>query len=111
MTGPRDERRLYDDLAWLWPTMSPPEHYRDEAEVYATLARAHARRPVKTVLHLGCGGGHIDHWLRHHCAVTGLDLIALQIGIAEGAPLALRQARKVRGGARPGRVALGRQLR
>lgn len=74
MTHSMDQRRLYGDLAWLWPTMSPPEHYRDEAAIYAKLARDHARRPVRTVLHLGCGGGHIDHWLRGDFAVTGLDL-------------------------------------
>jgi SAM-dependent methyltransferase len=74
LTEPGDQRRLYGDLAWLWPVMSPPAHYRDEAAIYARLARAHARRPIGSVLHLGCGGGHIDHWLRSDFAVTGLDI-------------------------------------
>ena len=39
--------RLYGDLAWLWPLMSPPEHYAEAAgcwlrEVFAT-APAHLR--------------------------------------------------------------------
>ncbi|MGQ9675320.1 MAG: hypothetical protein ACUVX1_06600, partial [Chloroflexota bacterium] len=27
------QRRLYADLAWAWPIISPPEEYVDEAEV------------------------------------------------------------------------------
>jgi SAM-dependent methyltransferase len=82
MTEARDERRLYGDLAWLWPTMSPPEHYRDEAKVYAHLIGAYARRPARTLLHLGCGGGHIDHWLRADFRVTGLDISPAMLGLA-----------------------------
>ena len=30
-----DERhRLYGDLAHLWPLMSPPDHYKDEARYW-----------------------------------------------------------------------------
>jgi SAM-dependent methyltransferase len=79
--GP-DRRRLYGDLAWLWPIMSPPEHYREESAVYVDLLRSHARRPVRSVLHLGCGGGHIDRWLKESFAVTGLDLSPAMLGLA-----------------------------
>lgn len=82
VTDPRDMRRLYGDLAWLWPTLSPPGHYEDEARVYADLLRRHARRPVQSVLHLGCGGGHIDRWLKQDFAVTGLDIAPAMLDLA-----------------------------
>ena len=31
MKRPPDERRLYHDLAWTWPIVSPPERYVREA--------------------------------------------------------------------------------
>ena len=54
------EPRLYDDLAWLWPRMSPPEDYREEAGIVRrlideALGPASTRR---TLLELGAGGGH-----------------------------------------------------
>lgn len=73
MTPPR----LYDDLAWLWPLLSPPEHYESEAAVLAGLIEAHLRpepdRPA-ALLELGAGGGHTLVHLadRHDC--TAVDL-------------------------------------
>ena len=79
---PFDARRLYGDLAWLWPTLSPPEHYRDEARLYAEILRAHARRPVESILHLGCGGGHIDRWMKREFAIAGLDIAPAMLDLA-----------------------------
>lgn len=73
MTDSGDQRRLYGDLAWTWPIISPPEHYVDESETFAGLIRAHGRGEFKTLLNLGSGGGHNDWTLKHHFAVTGVD--------------------------------------
>jgi SAM-dependent methyltransferase len=58
MTTPR----LYDELAWLWPLLSPPEDYAPEAEVLRALMAAHFgdRRGGRrlSLLELGAGGGH-----------------------------------------------------
>jgi SAM-dependent methyltransferase len=66
--------RLYRDLAWLWPIISPPEDYVGETERLAKVIRKHARIEVKTLLNLGCGGGHHDYTLKKHFKVTGIDV-------------------------------------
>jgi len=78
----QDQRRLYDDLAWTWPIISAKEHYVHEAETFVAALRAHARREVKTLLHLGCGGGHLDYTLKAHLAVTGVDLSEAMLSLA-----------------------------
>jgi len=70
----RDSRRLYGDLAWTWPVISPPEHYVQEAEQARAIVGQHSRTPARTLLHLGCGGGHLDSTLKKSFEVTGVDL-------------------------------------
>ncbi|MGQ0797464.1 MAG: class I SAM-dependent DNA methyltransferase [Methanobacteriota archaeon] len=65
--------RLYADLAWLWPAMSPKEDYVQEATFARDLIRRYARIPARTLLHLGCGGGHLDRTLKRHFRVWGID--------------------------------------
>jgi trans-aconitate methyltransferase len=49
---------MYTDLASWWPVLSPPDEYADEAPVMAGLLDT-GPRPVRTLLELGCGGGHL----------------------------------------------------
>jgi SAM-dependent methyltransferase len=77
-----DQRRLYDDLAWTWPIISAKENYVHEAETFITVLRTCARRKVETLLHLGCGGGHLDHALKAHLAVTGVDVSEAMLSLA-----------------------------
>jgi SAM-dependent methyltransferase len=74
MNSTNDQQRLYSDLAWLWPVISPPEDYIEEALQFASIIREFSRIHARTVLHLGCGGGHIDHTLRQYFCITGVDL-------------------------------------
>ncbi len=78
----RDRRRLYGDLAWTWPIISPPEDYVSESETFAGLIWAHGRGEIKTLLNLGSGGGHNDWTLKHHFAVTGIDRSPEMRGLA-----------------------------
>lgn len=73
---------MYSDLAWAWPLVSPPEESLQEAEDFLVQLRAHAQRPLGTLLHLGCGGGHLDHWFQAHFAVTGVDLSPDMLALA-----------------------------
>jgi len=77
-----DQRRLYDDLAWTWPIISDKQNYVHEAETFITALRTCARREVKTLLHLGCGGGHLDYTLKAHLAVTGVDVSEAMLSLA-----------------------------
>lgn len=50
--------RLYDDLAYLWPIVSPPEYYREEARYWRDAIRAGLGTGRHRILELGAGGGH-----------------------------------------------------
>ena len=73
MTTPR----LYDDLAYLWPLLSPPEHYEAEAGVLIDLIDRFCKGPAKgkqSVLELGAGGGHTLVHLVNRFDCTAVDL-------------------------------------
>jgi len=70
----KDERRLYGDLAWTWPIISPVEDYIEETELFSKLIKEHSTIEVNTLLHLGCGGGHNDYTFKKHFKVTSLDI-------------------------------------
>lgn len=74
--------RLYTDLAWTWSIVSPPEDYVGEAESALDLLKARARIPVKSLLHLGSGGGHLDWTFKGRLDVTGVDLSPAMLRLA-----------------------------
>jgi SAM-dependent methyltransferase len=77
-----DTRRMYGDLAWAWPIISPPEDYVEEAEEILRWMRRHVSGNLVTLLHLGTGGGHIDFTLKRHVRVTGVDLSDEMLSLA-----------------------------
>ncbi|MBN1823747.1 MAG: class I SAM-dependent methyltransferase [Endomicrobiales bacterium] len=74
--------RLYNDLSWIWPIISPPEEYTEEIRFFANAIKKHSRRPVKTLLHLGCGGGHNDFTFKKYFKVTGVDISPRMLQLA-----------------------------
>jgi SAM-dependent methyltransferase len=64
---------LYGRLAWVFPILSPQKTYLKETALFSRLIRTHARRPVKTLLHLGCGAGHNDFIFKKSFTVAGVD--------------------------------------
>jgi SAM-dependent methyltransferase len=78
----RDKRRLYNDLAWTWPIISPPESYVDETGEVIRLIKKYALIPVNRVINFGCGGGHNDHTLKRHFQVTGVDISENMLSLA-----------------------------
>jgi SAM-dependent methyltransferase len=77
-----DDKRLYDDLSWTFPIITPLEHYLKETESALRLIRKHSLAPVKTILHLGCGGGHNDYVFKKHARVTGVDISPSMLKLA-----------------------------
>ena len=77
------ERRMYGDLAWTWPIISPPEDYVEEGELLSELLRRRAKTTVTSLLHLGCGGGHLDATLKRHFDVTGVDISPSAVALAQ----------------------------
>src|ERR1039457_5988707 len=72
MAGMTGEYRLYRDLAGWWPLISPPGDYAEEAAYLAAVFRS-AAVPVREVLDLGSGGGHIAAHLKGRRALTRGD--------------------------------------
>lgn len=69
--------RLYADLAWIWPILSPPEDYEEEAATVHRLCRelglGFAGTPPR-LLELGAGGGHMLLYLSADFECTATDL-------------------------------------
>jgi SAM-dependent methyltransferase len=80
-TEPADDYRLYRELAEWWPLISPPTEYAGDA---AAIERefAAAAVPVRTLLDLGSGGGHIAKHLSRNRSVTLVDLSADMLAVS-----------------------------
>ena len=64
----------YNELAWTEDYLADPSEYEDEVVKYIELINSVAKGPVRTVLHLGCGAGGHDLFLKKHFKVTGVDI-------------------------------------
>jgi SAM-dependent methyltransferase len=72
---------LYQDLASWWPAISPPAEYADDAAVIGGIFGA-ARPPLRSVLDLGSGGGHVALHLKSGRAMTLVDLSADMLAVS-----------------------------
>ena len=75
--------KLYDSHTWIWPLLSPPEDYEEEATIYRDLLFAQRISEGSTLLHLGSGGGSLDWWFKRWFQVTGVDLSESMIAHAQ----------------------------
>jgi SAM-dependent methyltransferase len=75
------EYQLYQDLAEWWPVISPAEEYAEEAERLAAVFGS-AAVPVREVLDLGCGGGHVAVHLKEQLALTLVDLSEQMLSVS-----------------------------
>ncbi|MBU1050060.1 class I SAM-dependent methyltransferase [Candidatus Bipolaricaulota bacterium] len=66
--------RMYEDLAYLWPLISPPENYAQEARLWRATLRDKLGPGRHQILELGVGGGHnLSHFVEEFDA-TAVDL-------------------------------------
>jgi hypothetical protein len=81
-TCAKDVRRMYSDLAWLFPVISPVVAYEDEAdELWRTVER-HSLIAVTSLFIMGSGAGHLDYHLKKKARITGIDCSADMTAIA-----------------------------
>lgn len=80
--------KLYEQLAHLWPLLSPAEDYAADADRIGALIDAHLQRPNHdddpdqlddparklNVVEFGAGGGHTLFFLSQDCQCTAVDL-------------------------------------
>ncbi|MBN2389403.1 MAG: class I SAM-dependent methyltransferase [Anaerolineae bacterium] len=79
-----DEKRLYQDLSWLWPLWGDPDgDYAAWCDQVTQLIRRHARRATRTLLDMGCGGGKNAYNLKRSFAVTGIDISPTMLDLAQ----------------------------
>ncbi len=81
--NPAGEYRLYRDLAGWWPLISPPEEYAQEA-AYLAAVFGSAAVPVREVLDLGSGGGHVATHLAGQLTLTLVDLSPEMLAVSRG---------------------------
>jgi SAM-dependent methyltransferase len=79
VTKASGEYRLYRDLAGWWPLLSPLEEYAADAAVLLRVFES-APVPVRTILDLGSGGGHIAWYLKQTARLTLVDISAQMLG-------------------------------
>ena len=82
MTDRADEYRLYRDLATWWPLISPPGEYAREAAYLAAVLSSTAAVPVREVLDLGSGGGHVAACLKDRFDLTLVDISADMLSVS-----------------------------
>lgn len=61
---------MYENLAPWWPLLSAPDEYEEEAGFYWQQLAAASRRPVRTLLELGSGGGNNASHLKRRATLT-----------------------------------------
>jgi len=66
--------RLYRDLADWYPLLTPVGDYAEAAAFYRRMFETHCRRPPRTLLDLGSGGGHNAAHLKTTLACTLVDI-------------------------------------
>lgn len=66
--------RMYNDLAYLWPLLSPPQDYAEEAQDWLDLLQARLGSERVNILELGVGGGHNLSHLTPFYQATAVDL-------------------------------------
>ena len=92
--------RLYTDLAYLWPTFSPPADYAEDAAHWRQALRAKLGPGRHSVLELGSGGGHTLSHLTADFDMTAVDLspemLALSQELNPGVPHHQGDMREIR---------------
>jgi len=74
--------RLYGDLAEWYPLLTPVEDYLEEAAFYRRLFENHCRRPPRSLLDLGSGGGHNAAHLKSTFGCTLVDLSPAMLALS-----------------------------
>ncbi len=68
------QNRLYEDLVHLWPFLSPPEDYAEEAKHWREILRAKLGSGKHHILELGVGGGNNLSHLTGEFKATAVDI-------------------------------------
>lgn len=65
---------MYTEIAAWFTSLTAPEDYAEEADIYHTAIQQHAHGPTVTLLELGAGAGNNASHLKRHYTMTLVDL-------------------------------------
>ncbi|MCH8897737.1 MAG: class I SAM-dependent methyltransferase [Chloroflexi bacterium] len=77
------QNRMYHDLAHLWPVISPPEEYAEEAGHLRETFLDRLGPGRHSLLELGVGGGHVLSHLTQVFDATAVDLSPDMLALSE----------------------------
>jgi len=70
--------KSYESLAWTETLLNTPEEVQEEVDYLWQAWKQYRATPDGSekveLLHLGCGAGAYDYWLKEHCQIVGVDL-------------------------------------
>jgi SAM-dependent methyltransferase len=81
--NPVSAPKLYNELASWFSLLTPLEHYAEEAGIYRQIIERYlGRGRPKTLLELGCGGGHNAFYLKESFRMTLTDISPAMLGLS-----------------------------
>ena len=69
-----DQPKLYHELSYLWPIISPPGEYAEEAKAWRRILKDRLEPAKRRILELGAGGGHNLSNLTNSFDATAVDI-------------------------------------
>ena len=79
-----DQPKLYYELSYLWPIISPPHEYAEEAEIWRRILKDKLGQAKHNILELGAGGGHNLSHLTEHFQATAVDMSPQMLSLSQG---------------------------
>ncbi len=81
--GPVSPPKLYNELASWFPLLTPPGDYAEEAGIYRRIIDRYRDEGLpRTLLELGCGGGHNASHLKEHFQLTLTDISPAMLSLS-----------------------------
>jgi SAM-dependent methyltransferase len=81
--NPASAPKLYNELASWFPLLTPPEDYAEAAGIYRRIIERYSvRGRPRTLLELGCGGGHNALYLKERFRMTLTDISPAMLGLS-----------------------------
>ncbi len=74
--------RLYKELSFLWPLVSPPAEYKEEAAIWTETLRSLLGSGRHNILELGVGGGHLLSHLKSEFHAVAADISESMVALS-----------------------------
>ena len=78
-----NQPRLYHELSYLWPIISPPSEYAGEAASWRRILKDELGQDRHNILELGAGGGHNLSHLTQDFQATAVDISAPMLSLSQ----------------------------